>query len=162
MPDVVATKLLPTGARVPKEHKVLLRENMDGADAVDRQRRRRRDDYEEDGEDTWGASSEPAQNSWSSWFDPWTAWFHGCVEVGHVAQGCNHTCPFCTNPVYEAELDRIPLTYWTSQTEECEQEQLLQRAVMVSSPSSTLSQWDPTEPFPPPFSKPILSIVSQP
>ena len=51
MPDVLAAGLLATGSWFPQEHKTLLRENMDGADTIDRQRRRQHQAYADDDTD---------------------------------------------------------------------------------------------------------------
>ena len=108
MQDLLAAKLLSTGIWKPREHKVLLRENMDGADTIDRQRRRQRAVYEDEEED-WYESQAPNP-------DAWTAWYAGCSEVGKVGCGCEGTCPVCINTVYECEEDRLPLTYWLAES----------------------------------------------
>ena len=82
---------------------------MDGADTVDRQRRRQRGDYEE-GEDE--LHSWYLDKHYSKLDDAWAAWHAGCLEIKEVGAGCGDMCPWCTGSHYENEEDEVPLTFW--------------------------------------------------
>ena len=116
MDDVLATKLMTTGAWFPSDCKILLRANMDGADTIDRMKLRHTHDL--DGET-------PDKDDWEDWegipsqapvaleADPTEAWWHGYANI--PASWCGGECPFCKGTVYEDEEDKIPLTFWAAE-----------------------------------------------
>ena len=107
MPDVLAAELLRTGIWRPREYKLLRRELMDGADTVDRQRRRQRGEFEDDELLDWYADQHVDVH------DALAAWWEDCHEIGIVGSGCNGSCPWCTGSHYATEEDQVPLSYWT-------------------------------------------------